>query len=180
MLFVENTTYFSNVASKVYLLFAAIHVLFIPLFWVTSIPEMLGFNVFSVVLYGAVFGLNKKGYHDFAFILCVGEVCAHAFLCAFLIGDAGFSGALLALPVLFFISGHKILTKLLFFAAILLAYFGLVVNEQFTTPMYSFDQSILGYFEVITAMLVVIIDSYIAYYAYMIIKLRDTQLDQLK
>jgi hypothetical protein len=120
--------------------------------------------------------LNAKEHPNIAFSLAIIEVCVHAYLCSNLIGDAGFSDAILYLPMLFFLHPCNLRYKLFFFLTVILLYIHLVFNDQLSIPLYDLNQNLLGVFEVMTSVLLVVIDSYIAFFAYRIIKMKNEQM----
>jgi len=165
-----DTAYFGNVTTKLYILFMVIHAMFIPLFYFSNVQELFIFNGFSVICYSLVLWLNKRNKIILAFSFATAEIIAHAYLCSILIGDAGFSDAILVLPVIFFVSFYKLSTKIIFFISVILIYLFLIFNEQLTTPVYDFNSTALGYFEILSSILIVVIDSYVAYYAFNTLK----------
>lgn len=160
-----DTIYFKEVSKKLYLLLLFIHFSFIFLFYAQGVTELAIFNAASVFLYIFVLTLNAKNFLNIAFCLVSLEIFFHAYFCSIFIGDAGFSDALLIVPVLFFLSNHTLPTKLGFLVSITFVYFLLVLNDQFSVPIYNFSEFKLGVFEVLTAMLTLTIDSYIAFKA---------------
>lgn len=178
--FSENCAYFSVLSQKLYFLFCAMHFLFIPLFYYTGIPELVVLNAFSGCLYLIMIWINSKGRYGIAFSLLTIEVFLHAYFCSIYIGDAGFSDAVMVLPVLFFVSPYRILAKIIFFFSVIAGYILLVINDQLASHIYEFSNVFLGYFEILTAILIVVIDSYIAYYAFKIIKSQNSLLNSKK
>lgn len=160
----ETHYYFQYLLHKLCILFAGIHFFFAFLFYVTGIQSLVLFNTFSVLLYMVTIFLCTRSRYNLAFILTTCEVIAHAVLCTYLLGDSGFKDALLFLPVLFFVHPTGVRKKLLFFISILLLYVGLSYTEQFGKPVYALHEDVLKSFVVGTSVLIIAIDSYIAYF----------------
>lgn len=162
--------YFQALTSKFYLLFFVIHSSFISFFYFTDLKILAYLNIASALSYVASYGLNRYGFCNAAFLVMTLEVLVHASFCSEFLGDAGFSDALLFLPVLFFINPAKFRTKILYFIVIIISYIALRYNDQFHTPLYEIDEDILKSMAVGTSILIIIIDCYIAYFAYSIIQ----------
>ena len=168
--------YFRDITDKVYLLFLAIHFSFIFLFFITGVEELVVFNFVSSLVYIFALYLNNIQKYNIAFALLSLEVIAHAYLCSQYIGDAGFTEALLFLPMLFFIHPVHTRAKFGYFAGIVCVYMALLYNDQFHDPQYILDIFLLRFFNIGTALLVLLISSYIAHVIYRAILGKEEQL----
>jgi len=89
-----------------YLGFGA-HALFIPLFFWIGVPELAIFNIFSTLLWGLVYFLNRASHHREAIIFAAIESISHAALATYFLGwDSGFHYYFLPI-ILFLFINHK-------------------------------------------------------------------------
>lgn len=84
--------------------------------------------------------------------------------------------ALLFLPMLFFIHPIQTRAKLIYFGVIVCVYVSLLYNDQFRDPSYILDGFLLRSFNIGTAMLILLITSYIAHVIYRAIISKEEQL----
>jgi diguanylate cyclase (GGDEF)-like protein len=169
--------YFANLSTKLYMLFLVIHTLFIPLFLWRGIPELALFNVMSALLYAGCLWLNRHGHYNLTFVVLVTEVIIHAGLCSLFLGNAGFSQAVLFLPMLYFIHPAPLRYKGWFFAFMVGVYLLLVYHDQVNTPLHPLGPTGMQFFNMSTSFLIIGIGSYIAYYTYSTIKEKEALLE---
>ena len=156
--------------------FFIVHFCFIFVFWFTNIPVLAYVNVISCLLYVIIYALYRKNKLGFVFALMTVEVLFHAAMCSEYLGDAGFTEALLFLPLLFFIHPSSLEKKILYFVLIISVYVALRYNDQFHEPLYAIDDVLLKSYALGTSILIIIIDCYIAYFAYKIIEVQKKTL----
>ena len=169
--------HFANLTTKLYLLFLAIHLSFIGLFYIQDVWQLVVFNVFSAFLYVGCLALNRYQFFNTAFLLTSAEVVVHAALCSHFLGNAGFSEAALFLPMLFFIHPASTPRKFVYFACILSAYLVLTYNDQTQSPQYILGVSTMQFLNLSTSLLIITIGSYIAYYTYSTIRTKEEALE---
>ena len=169
--------HFANLTTKLYLLFLAIHLSFIGLFYVQDIWQLVVFNFLSALLYVGCLALNRYQFFNTAFLLTSAEVVVHAALCSHFLGNAGFSEAVLFLPMLFFIHPTSTPRKFAYFACILAAYLIFTYNDQTQSPQYILGASTMQFLNLSTSLLIITIGSYIAYYTYSTIRTKEEALE---
>lgn len=168
--------FFSNLTYKVFILFFFIHIGFIGLFWFYKVPELFYFNIGSSLLYVLLMWMHRARLHNLSFTFLTLEVAVHATLCSHLLGDAGFSAAILFLPMIFFLHPCHTRYKILYFLGILAVYLALVFHDQLNMPYYLLGKGLMTLFNMSTSLLIISIGSYIAYYTFSAIKEKEAML----
>lgn len=169
---------FYGLTRKIYLLFLILHFGFALIFAATNLPVLAVTNIVSVFFYYAILWLSAKHYTRWAFALLTVEVIAHAGLCSILLGDAGFTEALLFLPIVFFLFPTHVRNKIMYFLFIMVFYIAFRYNDQFGTPVADINMSLLQTFALSTSILIIIIDCYIAYCAFKMIESQSATIAQ--
>lgn len=170
--------YFVQLIRRFYPLFISLHFSFVFLFSYLGIRELVVFNIFSVSLYAYCFYLNKRQQYFYSYALCTIEVLTHAAFCSVLIGNTGFSDAVIFLPVLFFLYPVAKRIKFAYAAGIALFYVCLSYYEQVFLPLYTLDATLIRGLNIGTNFLITLIASCLALYFHNTIFQKEEELKQ--
>jgi class 3 adenylate cyclase len=148
-----------------YLVAVPLHLSWIPLFYYLGVPQLVFFNMFSVLLFLTNIKLNQNGYYLTAAALAILEVITHQVLAVMYLGwDTGFQYYIISMLMLAFLT--SIPKKILKFMLAGFTMFSFLLLEHFYRDAIApilldpLTVEILNKSNIFFAMLVIILWSY--------------------
>lgn len=153
--------------SYIYFLGIIIHLTLVGVFTIINIPFMVAYNVFSIVIFGICFKLNRVGkYYELAFIMMGFEILLHAVLAVLNVGwEAGFQYFIFLLtPLLLLASFWTSTQKIIASIFPIFTYLGLYLFSHFHSPWNNLPDQTLTIVYTISSFTTLATFSYLGYY----------------